>query len=309
MVITDNTNTQVTPVLSLQAHLVAELNAFAVPGNVAGAALLTPLLANPNVVVTIQNTGTTATKGTRVTANLTQTHAPPFEEFVESVIFELTNASNSAAFATLEDNLKNGLVSVRDYGRRKADLEASASWNLAQILLGRGGYARSAFGQGHVNACQQHANLAAFQAFFRGQPHDPNAAINTVMRLPSEEMYAYNGAVTVAATNSTLNLCLPINDMRKLPPKGIKAANLKSATGPANVSTISTQQPLKAARFYWTLVEALRNPPAGVAVTWRHGTIANWEFTAGMQAVSPDNPDPWQPKITQWLNNKNTKMY
>jgi hypothetical protein len=214
MVITDDTNTAVAPGLSLAAHLRAELTAFAAPGNAPGAALLGPLLANGNVQVTIKNKGATATSGTRVTVNTAKTNGIG-NEFVESVIFELTNASNAVAFTALENGIKLGATAVRTYGRNKADLEAEASWNVAQILPGRLGYVPSAFGANTILACQNHLNLPAFRTFFRVQPHDATAAINTVMRLPSEEMYAYNGAVIVAATTGVLSRAFTVTDARE----------------------------------------------------------------------------------------------
>jgi hypothetical protein len=307
MVITDDTNTAVAPGLSLAAHLRAELTAFAAPGNAPGAALLGPLLANGNVQVTIKNKGATATSGTRVTVNTAKTNGIG-NEFVESVIFELTNASNAVAFTALENGIKLGATAVRTYGRNKADLEAEASWNVAQILPGRLGSVPSAFGANTILACQNHLNLPAFRTFFRVQPHDATAAINTVMRLPSEEMYAYNGAVIVAATTGVLSRAFTVTDARKTPAKPIKVEKLKEATGRTEVAAISTQQPQKAARFYWTLIESLRNVP-GVNVNWGPGGIADWEFTAGMQAVAPDAPDAWRPKIALWITNKNTNIY
>ena len=308
MNIIDDTNTMFAAGIPLATRLLNELNAFAVPANVPGGALLGPLLANPAVTVTIKNTGATATAGQRVTVNTTKTNGIG-NEFVESVIFELTNASNHAGFTTLETNLKAGAVSLLAYGQAKADLEAEASWNVAQILNARGGYVPSAFGTGTINACNPYPNLAAFQVFFRAQPHDAQAAANNVMSLPSWEMYAYNGAVTLAGGNNYLNAALgPVPDTR-FGQKRISPAKLKGALGANVVATVSTQQPLRAARFYWTLVEVLRAAPANVAPPWRHGGIANWEFTPAMRAVTPDTPDPWQPKIAAWIATRKADMY
>lgn len=308
MQITDDTNT-IVPILGipLATMLMNELNAFANTANVPGAALLGPLLLNENVTVVIKNSGDTATKGTRVTVNTAQTGVAA--EFVESVIFELTNASNSAGFSTIDRNLKAGTISLRGYGRAKADLEAQASWNLVQIMSARIGYVPSAFGNGHIVAVNG-ANLANFTALFRNQPHDANAAATNVMSLPTEQMYAYNGAVMLASNNSYLNAALGNpQDRRSGVPKNIYVAKLKGALGVNLVATVSTQQPKSAARFYWTLVEAFRQPPAQVTAPWPNGGIGEWEFTPAMQVIAPDNVDPWQPKIAGWLLHKNQSIY
>lgn len=313
MVITDTTQTTVAGV-TLDGHLLNELNAFAlsVPGN----ALLTPLLNNPAVSVTIKAAGPTATNAQSVTVNTAQTGVPQavqqqdlnlLKEMVESVIFELTNVSNHAGFLALGNQLKQGAIALRPYGQAKADLEAQASWNLAQILAARGAYVPSAFGHAHIQACQGHTTLPTFQGFFRTQPHDIQAVPTDVMSLPSEELYAYKGAVILASGNGLLTTALgAITDTRN--GKTISPDKLKGALG-NQANSLNTTQPARAARYYWVVVKALKQASPTVASTWPHGQYADWKFTARMKAVAPDDVDPWQPKVAAWINNKKQDMY
>lgn len=307
MIITDKTNTTVQPQgIGLANWLNAQLTAFAVPANAPGTNLLAPLLGNQAVEVVIKDAGAIATSGTRITVNKSLINGIG-AEFVESVIFELTNAKNSAGFALLEQNLKTGAVSLRGYGRAKADLEAEASWNLVQIMNAQQGYVPSAFGAGHIAAVNA-ANLADFQGTFRTARHDPNAVNTSPMWLRSEEMYAYNGAVILASNSGFLNAALsPVRDTRSGAPKSIYCSKLKDALGQQIAPTVNTQQPKNAARFYWVLIEALR--VAQVTPPWPHGGIAEWEFTADMQGVAPDTPTSWQSMIAGWITNKNAAIY
>ncbi|QET64843.1 hypothetical protein [Citrobacter werkmanii] len=160
---------------------------------------LTRVLSGP-WSVKISNSGSTSTVGTRVNINLKDISKGSIasddnkKEFVESVIFELTNAKNSDKFAELESNLLNTGLSIKEYGEKKSFLESEASLNLVALIKLRTGYEPSSFGKAQLAQVGSH-DKTAFMSFFSNGAH--NSSGLGIERFPSKLMYAYKGACAI----------------------------------------------------------------------------------------------------------------
>lgn len=282
--------------ITLEEYLKQHLKMHA-SNSKSAATLLTKILADDSYEVVIKTGAPTATKDKRVTINPTETKIDKaktkddLKEFVESAIFELTNARNSETFADLEQSLLSGNLPLMQYGLGKAKIEAEASWNVYRSIVEYKDYVPSAFGTGHVNACKAYGdNLAKYLAFFCDAPHDAKAKDKTADKLPSAQMYAYKGALTLAGTKSgaVLDTCFTITQKEKKKKISIKKWISKGV--PANQQAMISTQNNFAQRFYHVLVDILATSDL-LTVQYRAGAAKDWQFTPKMKEIQEDKDD------------------
>jgi len=306
MKITDSTSTKVGGV-TLGDHLLAELKGHQGRSKTA-AELLDPILKVDAYEVVIKTGVPTATSAKRVTINPDQTKASgatksdELKEFVESTLFELTNAKNSETFAALETAIKTGAKGVRTYGREKADLEAEASWNLARILKDQPAYTPSDFGKGHVDACANYKTLDEFKVYFRSEPHERDKQKQPVKGeagLPSEEYYALLGSYTVGGGKDVMDKLFATLQYNK---QYLSLEKLKTLAFGANASEINTKN-RKAVTYYHVMIDLLKSAPSPPwSLQWKGGVTAkDCEFTDQMKKVHPDTGEQMKKTIEGFL--------
>ncbi len=297
-------------------HLTEGLKAMAAESAAASTLLGgTNLTANYQIVIADGKDVPTATFGTRVTVNLDETKASKatdvngLKELIESTLFELTNAKNDAAFKALEKSLKEGklpILGATGYGVSKAKYEAEASWTVCEILKQRkeSGYTPSVWGTKQLLAAAGKSSLAAFQEYFRTQPHSAGAPNNTPMKLPSQEFYAYNGAVTVAGFNNNKVMDMAFKVKKAGADISIKeiGSTALGASGEGSMASVGQTNPDFAARYYHVFFGLLTSTP-GVVVTYTAGKAKDWEFTSAMKACTVDKNDAVKNKLAQALAN------
>lgn len=288
---------------SLENYLREELTAFEASSG-AGAALLTAVLSGGDeYTVTIKREAPTATAEKRVTINPAETHIndasklADLKEFVESTIFELTNAVNSAAFAALEKGLLDGSKPLMTYGTEKAEREAEASWNVYQLLSNRTGYIPSTWGQKQIDACKGHDSLESFKAFFKTQPHENGAPANTAAGLPSQEYYAFNGAYTLGGTSKKLD-----NHFSNILHKKStgKRVSLHKLMGTLPGSNMINKMNIKSVTYYHVVIDLLNTHPE-LTVTWK-SPYKNYRFSDAMKRVAADTGDIFKTTMEKALN-------
>jgi hypothetical protein len=286
---------------SLESYLRAELTAFQ-NGGPAGAALLGPVLGGGgSYEVVIKDGVPTATSGTRVTINPTETNIATavdltgLREFAESTLFELTNATNAQAFRALDNGLGQGKP-VRAYGREKADLESKASWNVSTILQQRAGYQPSSWGAAQIKACGGCKDAAQFSLSFRTQSHEGTAPKTSAASLPSEQYYAFNAAYTVGGTRGAFDA-----QFHSITVGGKKIALEKLKAGVRQSPTINRMN-LMSVVFYHVVTDVLRSPPATLKldVKWR-SSVTDYEFTDTMKYIARDAGDALKTEVIRVL--------
>jgi hypothetical protein len=290
---------------SLSAHLAEELEAFRV-SSVAGAGLLDPVLKGGDAyTVAIKKEGATATLAKRVTINASDTKISiaatldDLKEFVESTIFELSNATNSVSFASLEADLLSGVKPLRTYGTDKADLEASASWNVYKLLTQRADYLPSAWGVNQINACKGYETLESFKIFFRAQPHDARAEVaGTQAALPSEEYYAFLGAYTLGGTSKKLDNHFTKITHTKSDGKRVSLHKLMNTLPNANMIN---KMNLKAVTYLHVALDLLHAQGTGLTVIWK-APYEKHQFSAAMRQLAADTGGIYKSSMTKTLN-------
>jgi len=268
--------------------------------------LLDPILKSDDYEVIIKKSPT-ATHKKRVTIHPDETKITTavkledLNEFVESTIFELTNATNSDQFSTLDSNLKMGSIALKAYGEKKSDYESQASWNVYKIITEHVGYTPSAWGNKQIDACKAYDSLDKFKVFFRKEPHDNNAKAGTQEKLPSAEYYALKGAYILGGTRKALDKAFSnIIHKKNTGQKRISLHKLKEASLTVSENSSTNTKNIKAAVYYWTTIDLLKNYQ-NTTVTWKFGGSSNWEFTDGMKKVVPD-VSKWGDKFKRKLD-------
>ncbi len=259
-------------------------------------AMLNTTNGNP-VTIVIKTNVPFATAVRRVTAKagiIAGNLPEKFKEFCESVVFETTNATNSALFAQADNQFAGGQITLHQFGRARSDIEAESSWTVAQMIQELVAvppppvpYAPSAWGQGHVTAVQGSLTLAAYQGVFSTLPHDANAT--GLMNLLSPEMYAFNKIQEVKIRiNDYLDIAVTA---RKSPPgKFLSFAKLKNSLSVPHQAVTNTTTN-GAAVWYCLCIELCKDLASkpGWTVTWNGGNVGGWEFTNPMKQLAQDN--------------------
>jgi hypothetical protein len=288
----------------------------AVANSAAGNMLLTPILDSKDYEVVIKDGGKTATQGKRVTINIANVHGKDattgddLKEMIESTIFELVNAKNSAAYAKLETDLEAGRLPIMDYGTTKANTEAESSWTVGLILKQRMAsgeeYVPSEWGRKQITACTGKANLAAFQKYFRELPHATGSDATPPERLRTEWFYAYNGGVTLAYkdSNKALDKCCTVTVIKVGAQKGKKISlkKLGNVALAAKFNDVNSSKALACARFYHVLMEVITTH-SSVKVDFTAGAKANWAFNDDMKECAVDTSDTVKAALTRALDN------
>lgn len=273
---------------TLEAYLREELAAFR-KGGTDGNTLLGPILdGSTGYEVVIKDSAPTATSGTRVTINpketniATATDTKGLREFVESTIFELTNASNADAFRALDTGLVNGKA-VLAYGREKANLEAQASWAVSAILQQRSGYEPSDWGKKQIKECSRSSTLDGFSETFRKAAHDSTGT--GAASLSSAEYYAFNGAYKVGGAKSAFDRQF---DALSVKGKKVTIEQLKNKLTTVKSADFNSMN-MASVKLYHVVVDVLLSPPAELKVElkWR-GTASDRAFSDAMKRIAVD---------------------
>ncbi len=296
----------------LGEHLTAGLEAAVASSEVAKK-LLDPILKSDKFEVVIKDGGATATSGQRVTINVAQVNAKDaktaddLKEFIESTMFELVNAKNFEVFAKLEKELKEGKLPILgddSYGRTKADLEAEASWTVKDILkqrqAGSEKYVPSKWGTNTINGCSSKSTLNDFKPVFRAAPHDKDAKDKTPEKLPTEQFYAYKGAVTLGGTSKLLDKCFKNIEHKKAAKQRVSLQKLFTENGLATKQ--NTQNPIFAALIYHVAMSLVLEHDDISVKALTAGTADQWKLTDKMKEVAPDGNGTLLKQFVDLLN-------
>lgn len=268
--------------------------------------LLSPILDGNGYTVVIKSGGKTATNAKRVTINSDEvgiksaSKLEHLKEFVESTIFELTNAKNSEVFKKLEDDLVKGDLPIMTYGKQKSDAEAEASWNVAKIITEHSDYVPSKWGKGHVDQVKN-KSLKDYKPIFASFPHATEGSEEAKLLTPL--FYAYNAAVTLGGKAKALDACF-----KKLTRK-IK--NKEQQVYVQNLVRLSSQgakqnkfdNPKWCALYYQVVMRLVLKDEGFIAKELKTGTAEDWKFTKEMKKVAPDTDDAMMKIFEEILKN------
>jgi hypothetical protein len=159
------------------------------------------------------------------------------KEFVESVIFELCNASFMGKFKALDESLRtDSACTLAKYGEDRAKAEAETSWIFSQIINkgSEKGYLPSLFGKNHMDAAKTVLKDAYLENIANTR-HNSGASQNSELYLLSKHLYMYDGAITMMFYSiSSFNKLLRIKNIsnKRVIKMGTLINNLTSAKIP-----------------------------------------------------------------------------
>ncbi|MCB1925066.1 MAG: hypothetical protein KDJ27_15210 [Gammaproteobacteria bacterium] len=191
----------------------------------------------------------------------------------ESVLFEMQNAVNAARYAALMQDVKNGQLSVLQYGLAMSLLEFESTATVVHILAAvrQVGLPVSPWGQ------RQFSGYALGAAEAANQPHAADST--TERRLPSRLFYAYDYLTNV------------VRHMRNMPLQALRTVATVHQEGRAmDAASVGRMHQAwsiahadqRPAQFLVAYVDALLwlDNEAGWSVDWRGGTRSEWKTCA-----------------------------
>jgi hypothetical protein len=190
---------------------------------------------------------------------------------VESVLFELQNAINAKKYQKLKREVKNGQISILQYGLGFSQLEFESTEKVVSILtqLKAAGHPISPWGQ------KQFSGYALGANNFANQPHDPKAA--NEQRLPSKLFYAYSYLQDEVKHVKNLKLAA----LKKLATIKQGTRSIKPLAWGQLVAKWGTDYAVKTpADFLVAYIDALLwlGNERGWSVHWEGGTQADWKL-------------------------------
>ena len=275
-----------------------------------GKILLNPILNGKDYIVLIKNEGNTATNGKRVTINTGQVgidkakNVADLKEFIESTIFELTNAKNWEVFAKLQDSLIKGGLPIMDYGKEKSDYEAEASHTVANIiqeLEESTKYVPSKWGKAHVEIVQK-KSLKEVEKIFAKAPHVNGADDESGLITPL--FYAYKGGVIIGGKSKSVDACFK-KIMKKIGNKDtqVYVQNLVKLSSNENKQN-SGMNPKWCALYYHVIMDLILDTDAFTSKDLGKGSADDWQFTNEMKKLVPDKNDALKKQLLDILNNQ-----
>ncbi len=261
-----------------------------------------------DVKVAIEKGGT-ATGGAAVGTNVTmdtskcvftatrQRKPDGAKELVESTIFEIQNAINSAQRGALDTQFLAGTLALRQYGTQYAEIESESTWIVSKILQEVGtNYDPSDWGRDQIDETSGHTVLQTFTPAFVIAPHSSSPrAHGTKFSLPSGEMYAYQKINELKSYQKIEAALIKAAVITKTgsPGKGTKEVmeKIKSRTSAPPFSNLRFGQP-QLTIFYHVVIELFKHlaTQQGWQVVWGAGAgAADWEFSTAMKALAADS--------------------